>query len=228
MPKYKLADSRRRLKGEEPGDATQFVSPFDVQPGQRFRLFVRVSSPNERKDLPRFVKRLKSLVEKKGGIVTSERAFVESVIGFDPEDGLFVALPLELRRQALKAKRRGEILLAYDLTRFLRHPKFVFNARPDLRPRLRDLEELRAWTDGCLLMTVLHPNAPLKVLQSARSKGHKGKGDRKPGWVKRRRERLQTLVRAQRKKLSLRDIRRELRDSYRETVSLETIRQWCR
>jgi hypothetical protein len=227
MPKYQLADSRRRLKGEEPGDATQFVSPFDVQPGQRFRLFVRVSSPNERKDLPRFVKRLKSLVEKKGGIVTSKRAFVESVIGFDPEDGLFVALPLELRRQALKAKRRGEILLAYDLTRFLRHPNFVFNASPDLRPRLRDLEELRQWTEGCPLMTVLDPNSPLSVLQSVRSKGHKWV-DHRGGKVKRRRERLKTLVRALRKKLSLRAIRDELQDSYGENVSVETIRSWCK
>jgi hypothetical protein len=227
MPKYQLADSRRRLKGEEPGDATRFVSPFEVQSGQRFRLFVRVSSPNERKDLPRFVARLKAMVKQRGGVVTGKRAFVESVIGFDPEDGLFVALPLELRRQALKAKRRGEILLAYDLSRFLRHPSFVFNARPDLRPRLRDLEELRDWTEGCRLMTVLHPNAPLSVLQSKRSKGHKWI-DRREGWVKRRRERLQTLVRALRKKRSLREIQQELRDFYGENLSPETIRQWCR
>ncbi len=236
MPKYQLADSKRRLKSRESADVSSFISSIDkLRPSDKVILWVRVSRPQQKGDLPVSAKRLRDAAQKRGAKIIAERCTcVESLIDFhpiysDPEVGPSISLPPDLRRAALYAKRRRAILLAWSTDRFVRHPNFkaTSSKRARLQPRLCDFEELKNWTDGCRLMTVLDPNATLEVLQSKRSKGHKWIDDR-AGWVKRRRERLQTLVRTLRKKLSLCAIRDELRDFYGENLSPETIRQWCR
>lgn len=109
--------------------------------------------------------------------------------------------PWWLARAVAKARQHGATALLAEVTsRFIRHPEYspTIRWKRELQPSQQELDDLRWWTKGFRLVTHLHPDATPneeRAYQTRRQAIHKrGGGDRKPGYKKRRRERLLAKV----------------------------------
>ena len=130
------------------GKADNPVHPFKIEPGDKVIIFCHVSiGPQEDKmnfdDQQRFLKRE---VERRGGVVLGILAVATS--GKDP---------IRLRSAVALAKRKGAILLAESIDRFIRHPGHHSKTDPDLQARHTDLASLSHAAKDVVLMTFLDP-----------------------------------------------------------------------
>jgi hypothetical protein len=121
----------------------------------------------------------------------------------------------------------GTVVVAESTDRFIRSERFHTKKNPSAQPTTAEFEALKRVTKGVTLATIHHPDADWKEVRSGQAKrgqstkGRKGGGDRKPGWRKRRKERLQPKARRLRRKgKSYRKIGKRL------GVSVRTAWEW--
>ena len=121
-------------------------------------------------------------------------------------------------RAAAYAAKHDAVLVFESTDRAIRHPDYHSRANPNAQARDVDLEELRQWTDGVPLFTLLPPNATsgeVRAYQTKRgqaTKGRKGGRPRKnpPGYKKQRRQKLlRRVLKLRRNGASYRKIARE-------------------
>jgi hypothetical protein len=141
-----------------------------------------------------------------------------------------------LARAVAKAEKHGvTALLAECTSRFIRHTHFSTRHgrwRAKLQAGTRELDDLRWWTKGYRLVTVLDPNATPEEetsYQTRRQAEHKrGGGDRVTGYKKRRRNDLQPLVLSLRRRVRHNGKRKSYLAIAQATgVPQETVRRWC-
>jgi len=176
-----------------PGKASDFIQPFNRQPGQRVVLCCRVSGrvQNHNGNLRDQERGLREIVKCSRGKV------VEVVHDIGPGWDL-----TWLCDAAARAQKHGAILLAETTDRFIRPREYHSAKRPDARPSKVDFKALRNTVAGVRLMTALHPDAPAaeaRCYHTKRGQQAKGReGGRPPkklaGHMRARREQLLPLV----------------------------------
>lgn len=153
------------------GDASQLITHQSIFPDDRVVLFGRVSrcSQKHNGNLGDQIKFLSEFTEKMSANVVG--IFQISHSGwadYGSRGWLLDAVGLAMR---LDAK-----ILAESTDRFVRHPHYHSNRRPDLQAPNHDLQELAMWTEGVSLHTYLHPNAtPQEVRSHQRKRGQRAK-----------------------------------------------------
>jgi hypothetical protein len=136
----------------ERGQASNYIkwSPEVLCPGDKVILCCRVSEASHDR-LTNLKDQELNLVEraaKLGAIVINKVNYVGS--GIDP---------YWLAKVVDKARLVGAKLLAETTDRFIRHPDYHSNSNPNAQARNVDLEDLKKWTEGVVLVTDLHPDA---------------------------------------------------------------------
>jgi DNA invertase Pin-like site-specific DNA recombinase len=213
---YETSDSRWR-----PGEARRLIKPMnDLEPGQKVVLCCRVSSHKQRSDqnLADSEANLRREAEQRQLVVVGTYRHVGS--GWD-RGWLCLA--------ADKAKEHGATLLAESTDRFARHPIYHSSKCPNVRARTSDLDDLRWWTIGVPLATVIHPDAAASEVRSyQRRRGQHEKssfGGRPglPGYKKRlRQKKLPKVLELKERGASLRKIVAKTR------LAKSTIADWIR
>jgi hypothetical protein len=215
----------------ERADASPFVLPFHVEPGQRFLLLCRVSSTDQgRRDNLRAQRLfLTRAVEESGGIVCAGLEFEWS--GRGPQ------WHRKLAMAARFARRLGATLLADTVDRLVRSQRFRSDD-PVLckeQAQRQDLLDLEGALHGVKVMTFLDPNASAEECRSLlirwgqSSKGHTGGRPQRPqpGHRQRRRDLyLQRVLRMHGWGLSCRRITRYLRREEGVVLTPKTVWQW--
>ena len=223
----KWVGSDRRL---EPGDASHYIkwAPDVIAKGTKVVIAARVSTgqQNRRQNLADQVGHLSRWVADSGALVVGDP--VEHVgSGADPS---------WLPGAALLARQHGAVILAESVDRLIRNPDFNPKTCPDAQPREADLEELRVWTDGVILATLIHPNAtPAEIRSFQRrrgqeAKGHRGGRPRKRRWKERRLARIDLARRMRDDGWSCRQIADWLNardDGFRPQTAM-TVYNWLR
>lgn len=206
-----------------PGNASNYIQPLDaLRPGDRVVLCARESENSQfyNGNLDQQLANLRRVAKQRGLIEVAEPiARVHSG-----------AEPSWLTATANIAKELGASLLAEAPNRFIRHP--ACQAIPNLQARTSELEDLKFYTLGVRLVTVVPPNASSTDERSyATKRGQAAKGKRggrprqkSPGYKKRVREQLKPralLLRAEDPVIwSIRAIAVEL------NVSPSTVADW--
>lgn len=162
------------------GKASNYIESFNVRPGDKVILLLRVSGREQgrRNNLVGQHKKLEEAVQEAGGIVAGEYAKVGSGHG----SGWLICLAEALDM----AREKGAgIILAATTDRILRSRHFVSNKKGscDTQPDDSELKELEFIAKrGVRLMTFLHPDASPKECRSLRIRwGREVKGN-KGGW----------------------------------------------
>ena len=190
------------------GDASKYIGhcKYDLKPGDRVILCLRVSRRQNRGNLKDQEANLRRRMKMLGVIVIAAYRRVRS--GCDPG---WLVIP------ALHAKKVGAKLVAETADRFIRHPYYHSNDNPNLQASENELRDLKFFTFGVPLLTLLAPNAsPRKVRSYQRKRGQQGKGrrggrppKREPGWkVERRKSCLAWVLELHSDGKSLRSISR--------------------
>lgn len=175
------------------GKASSYILPFNISPGRRVILCLRVSRRAQRcaGNLADQREALRAAVQRAGGVLVG--IVLHTGHGTDPG---------WLAPAANLARLRGAMLLAESTDRFIRTPDYHSVDCPDAQAGEGDLARLAAVTEGCRLMTMLDPDAPpTKVRSYQRQRGQErkarrgGRGNRAagtaaclPGAMKRRRK----------------------------------------
>lgn len=183
------------------GKASRVILPFAVHPGDRFVLWVRVSTWQQSKNrqqakrkLAAYAKRLRVAVEEHGGIVVEVYMRVCS--------GQYLWLTSEIADAALAAEGHGATLLAVTTDRFVRSNRFKagHGKRQNAQASDAELVDLRFATFGVPLMTLLHPDSPpgqCGGLQKAIGKAASPRRQGRPpasGRLKQRKDKCKPLV----------------------------------
>lgn len=179
-----ISAARRRTLA---GDGRKYVSKAceTLSPGDRVFLLLRVSTCTQDHDgnLDASEKYLRAEMKKLGVIVVGVGRYVGS--GYEP---------FWIGPYAYQAEKLGAKLVAEDLTRLIRSPRYN-NRNQDAQAHDRDLQELQYHSRGVPLATVLDPNASpgeCRSHQIKRGQSVKGKGGRPPketaGYKKKMRE----------------------------------------
>lgn len=146
------------------GQASKYIRPFSIKPGDRVVLVVRVSghSQHKNKNLDDQEAFLRRVVEEAGGVVVG---VVRKVISGWVESNW-------LWRARCLAKRHDAIILAESTDRFVRHHGYRSNrpTRVNLQATDMDLQDLAYTTRGTVLMTYLHPDTSPKDVRSHQRK----------------------------------------------------------
>ena len=138
----------RRMK---PGRASDFFRPIDdLKPGIKVVLCGRDSARSNAANLPEQVANLRREVAAHGASVVG----VEALVASGKEPWLWP-------RAAALAEQHDAVLLFESVSRAVRHPDFDSKECPDAQPTTFDLENLRYWTAGVPLMTVVPPDAAI-------------------------------------------------------------------
>jgi hypothetical protein len=137
------------------GNAADFISPFHVEPGDKFVLLCRVSTSDQTKHGSLLGQRthLTQAVEERGGIVVEVQSFEWS--------GRGITWLKELTQVAESTRPHDAQILAATTDRFLRGFWFKGN-NPILweaQAQTPELQDLQDATRGVPLMTYLHPDA---------------------------------------------------------------------
>lgn len=132
----------------QPGDASKFISQFDITPGMRVVLACRVSNRQRKSHLKDQEANLRRAVEAAGGTVVAVHAVAES--GFYPS---WVCRAVRL------AKELDAVVVAETTDRLVRHPAYHSSDYPDAQARNSDLDDLGYFIEGVRVMTHLQPNA---------------------------------------------------------------------
>ncbi len=187
------------------GKASNCIEPFNVQPGNKVLLLLRVSGREQgrRNNIISQSRKLDQAVREAGGIVVGEYAHVGPGHG----TGWLICLAdaLDMAR-----KKGASIILAATTDRILRSKHFISNKKGlcDAQPDDSELKELDFITkSGVRLMTFLHPDASPKECRSLRTRwsqdirGDKGGRPRKDergrlpkGETERRKELLMPII----------------------------------
>lgn len=179
----------RRLRR---GKASDYIQPIDeIKPGDKVVLCCRVSRRQQRHggNLADQEANLREVVATRGACVAD--VVQHTGPGHDPSDWLCVA--------AMLAERHEAKLLAETTNRFIRHPGYHSVRWPEAQAREHDLLQLRRWTEGVTLVTVLAPDADWKQERSyhtrrgQRQKGHTGGRPRKSRRGEKKQRRLEAL-----------------------------------
>jgi hypothetical protein len=178
----------------ERGQASIYIEQFQVRPGDRFVLVLRVSSKKQadRHNLRAQETELREAVGSRGGIVIEVFHYVGQGHGDAWLDFLGGVAQFALQHDA--------ILLATTTDRFIRHPDYRSNEHPhsQAQARIEDLEALHQATFGVRLMTLVDPDAsPTDCSRSRaewatkmrRNSGGRGNSNSGPGYRKRLRQR---------------------------------------
>ncbi|MBA3481315.1 MAG: helix-turn-helix domain-containing protein [Pirellulales bacterium] len=187
------------------GKASNYISPLNLPRGSKVVLCCRVSGYEQHRTekLARQVAALRREAEQRGLIVIDVVTHVGS--GIDPS---------WLADAAVLAERLGATLVAETTDRFIRSSRYS-KVVQDAQATEADLGQLRLFTYGVPLATLLHPAAsPAQVRSYQRKRGQRATGRRggrpvvpTPGYKKLRRERRWAVVaRLHRRGLSLRSI----------------------
>jgi DNA invertase Pin-like site-specific DNA recombinase len=191
-------------------------------------LYIRVSSgPQEDKgNLDTYEWKLRRVCGKRG--ISVVEVYRETGSGWVLDENrhrLIAAVEHDRRHEAETGVHTA--VLAPCTDRFVRNMLYHSRTNPDATPTKAELCMLRNLTGGVPLLTYLNPNMPPRDVTSRRTKwgqqfkGRKGGGDRKPGWRKRRKERLQPEARRLRADgLTYRETKKRL------GVSLRTVWKW--
>lgn len=162
------------------GKASSYIRRFEVRPGDRFVLCLRVSVRQNRTHLADQERVLRRAVERGGGVVIAVITHVGS--GFDP---------YWIIRAAGAAMMWGATILAESTDRFRRSGDYHSSKHSDAQASQSELKDLVWWAGGAQLMTLLDPDAPAKEVRSHESKrgqyGNLGGRPGKPGYKKRKR-----------------------------------------
>jgi hypothetical protein len=160
------------------GKASRFIRLFDLKPGDRVYLVLRVSNCERERNLIDQEVNLRRLVEAVGAIVVG--VYRISISGRDP---------YWLGYAARQAQKLGAtVLLAESTDRFIRNRYYHSSKhnRKNLQATEKQLEELAYWTRGMKLMTHLHPDASPSEVRSYQSKRGQREKRRKGGRPKNR------------------------------------------
>jgi hypothetical protein len=138
---------RRRL---ERGKASDYIRLCDLKPGDLVVLWCRVSrsEQNRTQKLNRQVLNLRAAVERMGAVVVAVVTHVGP--GWDPE---------WLVRPTAIAKRHGAALVAEAVSRMVRSHAYHSVNNPEAQANEFELQELRRYTYGVELLTLLDPDA---------------------------------------------------------------------
>lgn len=152
------------------GKASSYILPFNIAPGRRVIICLRVSRRAQRcaGNLADQREALRAAVQRAGGRLVG--IVLHTGRGTDPG---WLAPATNL------ARLRGAVLLAESTDRFIRSPDYHSVDCPDAQAGEDDLEKLAAVTAGCRLMTLLDPDAPpTKVRSYQRQRGQERKARR--------------------------------------------------
>jgi hypothetical protein len=155
------------------GKVRKYIRPFNLQPGDRVYLVLRVSNCERRSNLKYQEDHLRKVVAAAGAVVVGVCRIVIS--GRNPS---------WLWRKAHKAKVCGAtVMLAYATDRFIRNRYFHAAKKyfAGFQATGEQLSEVHSCRNGMQLMTHLDPDAPPEVVKSYRSilgQQYKSKGGR--------------------------------------------------
>jgi hypothetical protein len=155
------------------GNASKYIRRFNLKPGDRVYLILRVSNCERRSNLKYQEEHLRKVVEDAGAIVVGVARIVIS--GRDP---------FWLWRKAQKAKVCGAtVMLAYATDRFIRNRYFHAKKKyfAGFQATEEQLSEVYSCRNGMVLMTNLDPDASPEEVRSYRSvigQRYKSKGGR--------------------------------------------------
>jgi DNA invertase Pin-like site-specific DNA recombinase len=213
---YETSDSRWL-----PGQAGRFIKwANELKPGDKVLLCCRVSSHKQcsEHNLADSEANLRREADQRQLVVVDTYCHLGS--GWD-RGWLCLA--------ADKAKEQGATLLAESTDRFARHPAYHSSECPNVRARTSELDDLRWWTLGVELATVLHPDTPASEVRSyQRRRGQHEKGSfggrpGLPGYKKRRRQKkLPEVLELNKRGASLRTIVAET------GLAKSTVADWIR
>lgn len=185
--------AKQRIGGDDGalGTASDFIL-FIVQlavlrPGCFVVLYCRVSSYTQRwnGNLKAQRRELQRVAERHGLRVL--RCFYEVGSGWRRDrEGLQMA--------ATFAAKHNAVLLAESTGRFIRNRNYHSELRPEVCPTDRELEDLRADTQGVPLATALHPDTNWRAVRAYESLRGRNLIPRAPGDKVRRRHRLRKEV----------------------------------
>jgi len=151
------------------GTASNYIKPIDdVQPGDKVVLCCRVSTYEQGRTekLTRQVAYLRQEMERREAAVV----YVIRHVGSGRN-------PYWLAKAVVIAKEHGAKLVAESTSRFIRHPGYHSVQNWTAQARDVDLEDLRWWTKGMTLVTLLNPDASPADERSYQSKrGQRAKG----------------------------------------------------
>ena len=161
--------STRRLEAiRTTAKAFQYISHiYDLEPGPVV-LYLRVSAPTQKDDLPHQRINLEMEVEKRGFTVIA--VFEETASGWmDHRTGFGLAI--------LKGRAANAVLVAESLNRFWRCWRYRSERKmPPLN--IFEIKRLMAEADGVQLATLFHPDTPPKKEHGQQTKrGQVGKGN---------------------------------------------------
>jgi hypothetical protein len=142
------------------------MAKWQPSPGQRVVLCCRVSWVNQhrRGNLTDQESYLRQIAESQGMIVVG----VVKYVGSDWD-------PIWLSRAAHIAQQHGAILVAECANRFIRHLAYAGEDWLDNVAREVELDELRSYTEGVPLATLVPPGAPSRSALIKRGQTCKGR-----------------------------------------------------
>lgn len=228
-----------------PGDASKYLAPFHVKPGDRFVILCRVSSGEQgrKRALKTQSKKLRAAVEAAGGVVVEviddeDRCVASGCSVFNEHSKRPYWLSI-VEDAAHIARRLDAILLAATTDRLIRSSWFRSTSPRGSKARAQDfdLEQLKAATKGVRIMTYLEPNTPLDKCRALLAKwgqevkqrkgGRPRKLDREPGWRKRRKNELLRAVLEQRRAgVSYRNIAKRVSQKFANPITHVAVRDW--
>ena len=168
---YEARQDAFRRRWLSSGKASDYIhhAAEVIQPGDKVLLRCRVSGwvQARNQNLADQETNLRQAATKLGVIVVGVDRHVGS--GWDVRS---------LGKTAIMARQRGAtIILAESVDRFVRNPLYA-KKRQNLQARACDLQELKDWTDGLVLATIVHPDAsPFEVRSFQRRRGQQMKGN---------------------------------------------------
>ena len=169
MPRRYTSAIATASKSFDAGDATKVIEPFNIVPGQLVAVVARVSHLTQRSHLADQTTNLRGAVENRDGIVI-EPTFEFVARSFN-DDGpcdfrLYDYWPSALAKVARTCRRVGAVMLVESTSRYVRNGMCSLLWRKGLTARSRrlllntqptdaDFADLRYWTEGVRLMTLL-------------------------------------------------------------------------
>jgi hypothetical protein len=225
---YNCEERKRALirRWFTPGKASDFIhhAPDVVGRGDPVVLRLRVSSyvQAKNKNLDDHEDRMRRAAEQLGAVVVGVDRHVGP--GWDVSS---------IAAAAAMARKHNAKILAESTDRFIRNPLYSKH-RQWLRPRTVDLQELRFWTEGIVLATILPPDASSSDVRSSQckrgqaAKGRKGGRPPERRWKARRLARLEAARKMRDDGLSYREIAARLNamnDGFPDVTGM-TIHNW--
>ena len=151
-----LVSAKSAETGPPSGKASLFISSVEcLQPGDRVVICARKSCRSRRESLPRQAQNLRSAAQERGLVV------VDVVEHTGPGWSCHW-----LQHAAKIAKAHEAVLIAESPNRFVRSDHYHSVTNPTAQASALELEQLKMWTRGVPMYTVLHPDATFEQERS--------------------------------------------------------------